>query len=69
MKVYLLSMKFHVSFVVTEKCSTHTFSKKIQQRAITLTLGSGVYGSLCSTLPLINVYLPIKFHADIFCSH
>ena len=22
---------------------------------------------MCSTLPLIKVYLPITFHADIFC--
>jgi len=31
-------------------------------------MGSGLW-FLCSTLPLIKVYLPIKFHADIFCSH
>jgi len=32
-------------------------------------MGSGGLWFLCSTLPLIKVYLPIKFHADIFCSH
>jgi len=40
-----------------------------KQRTITLKLGSGGLWLLCSTLPLIKVYLSMKFHADIFCSH
>jgi len=43
--------------------------KKFRERAITLKLGSGGLWFLCSTLSPIKVYLPIKFHADIFCSH
>jgi len=37
--------------------------------AIALKLGSGGLWFLCSTFPLIKVYLPIKFHADFFSSH
>ena len=40
-----------------------------QQRIITEKLGSGGLSFLCSTLPLIKVFLPIKFHVNIFCSH
>jgi len=37
--------------------------------AITLKLGSGGLWFLCNTLALIKIYLPIKFHTDIFCSN
>jgi len=63
--IYLYNFML-ISFVVTKICSTQNVSMK---KAITLKLGSGWLWFLYSTLPLINVYLPIKFHADIFCSH
>jgi len=66
--LYTPEVSMLISFVVTEICSTHNLSMK-KQRAITLKLGSGELWFLCSTLPLIKVYLPIKFHANTFCSH
>jgi len=54
-----------ISFVVTEICSIQNLSMK-KQKAITLKLGSEMLWFLCSTLPLIKVYLPVKFYADIF---
>jgi len=56
-----------ISFVVTDMF--HPKLKYKKQTAKTLKLGNGGLWFLCSTLPLINVYLPIKFHADIFCCH
>jgi len=38
-------------------------------KTITLKFGSGGLWFLCGTLPLIRVYLPIKFHAEILCGH
>jgi len=57
-----------ISFVVTEICSTQNSSIENNQRAITLELGSRRLFFLCSTLLLVKVYQPIKFHAGIFCS-
>ena len=39
------------------------------KKAITLELGSGGLWFAYSTLSLIKIHLPIKFHADIFCSN
>jgi len=45
------------------------YFKYKKQRAIILKIGSGGLWFLCGSLLFIKVYLPTKFHADIFCSH
>ena len=57
--MYLINLQLTVDHISSIK----------KTRAITLKLESGGLWLLCSKLPLIKVYLPIKFHADIFCSH
>jgi len=57
--MYLINLQLTVDHISSTK----------KQRAITLQLGSGGLWFMCSTLPLIKVYLPIKFHVHIFCSN
>jgi len=67
-KVYL-PIQFHADIFCSHWDMFHTnFKYEKIQRAITLNLGSGGLWFLRSTLSLIKVYLPIKFHADILCS-
>jgi len=65
-KIFWNCFKLCISLFATYSRPYFMYKK---QRTITQKLGSGGLRFLCSTLPLIKVYLSIKVHVNIFCSH